>query len=70
MRTADVAATTAPTGMIALSFALSLMLDLVLIVAYVAVLKYMAEKPEHVPQPEALEHAEERAAALVGAKAS
>ncbi len=67
VRTADAAATTVPTGMIALSFAL----NLALIVAYVAVLKYMAEKPEYVLQPDALEYAEGRAAAaLVGGKAS
>jgi cytochrome d ubiquinol oxidase subunit I len=67
VRTADVAATTVPTGMIALSFAMYLTLYLALIVAYVGVLKYMAEKPEDVIQPDALERAEGHAAeVLVG----
>jgi cytochrome d ubiquinol oxidase subunit I len=70
VHTADVAATTVPTGMIALSLALYLTLYAALIVAYVAVLKYMAEKPEDALQPDALEQAEARAAAiLVGGKA-
>ncbi len=67
LRTADVAATTVPTPMIALSFALYLTLYVALIFAYVTVLKYMAEKPEDVVQQTALEQAEGRAAqVLVG----
>jgi cytochrome d ubiquinol oxidase subunit I len=45
VRTADVASTTAP-AMIGLTLALYVTLYLALIVAYVTVLKYMAEKPE------------------------
>ncbi|WP_428422956.1 cytochrome ubiquinol oxidase subunit I [Methylibium sp.] len=65
LRTADVASTNVPTPMIALSFALYVTLYLALIVAYVSVLKYMAEKPEDVLQPDALEQAEGRAAAAL-----
>ena len=54
LRTADVASTV-PSSMIALTLALYVTLYLALIVAYVAVLKYMAEKPE-----EALADAEHR----------
>ena len=57
--------------MIGLSLAMYLTLYAALIVAYVAVLKYMAEKPEDVIETNALEEAEGRAAeALVGGKAS
>jgi cytochrome d ubiquinol oxidase subunit I len=71
LRTADVAATTVPSAMIGLSLAMYLTLYAALIVAYVAVLKYMAEKPEDVIETNALEEAEGRAAeALVGGKAS
>ena len=71
LRTADVAATTVPSSMIALSLAMYLTLYASLIVAYVAVLKYMAEKPEDVIQTDALEEAEGRAAeVLVGGNAS
>lgn len=65
LRTADVAATTVPSSMIALSLAMYVTLYLALIVAYVSVLKYMAEKPEDVIQPDALEQAEGRAAAAL-----
>ena len=67
LRTADVAATTVSSSMIAISLALYLTLYMALIVAYVTVLKYMAEKPEDVIQPDALERAEGHAAqVLVG----
>ena len=48
VRTADVVSKV-PSAMIALTLALYVALYLLLIVAYVAVLKYMAEKPEEVP---------------------
>lgn len=71
LRTADVAATTVSSSMIGLSLAMYLTLYAALIVAYVAVLKYMAEKPEDVIETNALEEAEGRAAeALVGGNAS
>ena len=71
LRTADVAATTVPASMIGLSLAMYLTLYTALIIAYVAVLKYMAEKPEDVIETNALEEAEGRAAeALVGGNAS
>ncbi len=71
LRTADVAATTVSSPMIVLSLAMYLTLYAALIVAYVAVLKYMAEKPEDVIETNALEEAEGRAAeALVGGSAS
>ena len=67
LRTADVAATTVSSSMIAISLALYVTLYMALIVAYVTVLKYMAEKPEDVIQPDALERAEGHAAqVLVG----
>ena len=47
IRTADVASTV-PSSMIGLTLALYVALYLALIVAYVSVLKYMAEKPEQV----------------------
>jgi cytochrome d ubiquinol oxidase subunit I len=46
LRTADVASTRQPSAMIGLTLALYVTLYLALIVAYVTVLKYMAEKPE------------------------
>jgi len=62
VRTADVVAQVPPV-MIGLTLVLYVSLYLALIVAYVAVLKYMAEKPEEVLQTEAAE----RAATPVGA---
>lgn len=62
VRTADVASTT-PAPMIALTLTLYVLLYAALIVAYVAVLKYMAEKAEQVLADEA----EERAATPPGA---
>jgi len=47
LRTADVASKVAP-SMIALTLTLYVTLYLALIVAYIAVLKYMAEKPEEL----------------------
>jgi len=71
LRTADVASTTVSSPMIGLSLAMYLTLYSALIFAYVAVLKYMAEKPEDVIHSNALEEAEGRAAqALVGGHAS
>jgi cytochrome d ubiquinol oxidase subunit I len=63
LRTADVASTV-PSPLIALTLALYVTLYLALIVAYVAVLKYMAEKPEEVLAKEA----EERKHTPVGAQ--
>ena len=62
VRTADVVAQVPPV-MIGLTLVLYVSLYLALIVAYVAVLKYMAEKPEEVLQTEG----RERAATPVGA---
>jgi cytochrome d ubiquinol oxidase subunit I len=62
LRTAEVAATNVTSPMIGLSFALYLTMYLGLILAYVGVLKYMAEKPEEVIASNALEQAEGRAA--------
>ncbi len=56
LRTADVASNV-PSPMIALTLALYVTVYLALIVAYVAVLKYMAEKPEEVLATEAKERA-------------
>lgn len=63
LRTADVASTV-PSPMIALTLTLYVTLYLALIVAYIAVLKYMAEKPEEVLAKEA----EERKRTPVGAQ--
>ncbi|MBE7418466.1 MAG: cytochrome ubiquinol oxidase subunit I [Ideonella sp.] len=60
LRTADTASTV-PAPMIALTLALYVTVYLALLFAYVAVLKYMAEKPEDVTQPDALERAQARA---------
>jgi cytochrome d ubiquinol oxidase subunit I len=49
LRTADVASNV-PAPMIALTLALYVTVYLALIVAYIAVLKYMAEKPEQTPE--------------------
>jgi cytochrome bd ubiquinol oxidase subunit I len=57
IRTADVASTTVPSAMIGLTLALYITLYLALIVAYVTVLKYMAEKPEEALQGDAGEPA-------------
>ncbi|MEO8807578.1 MAG: cytochrome ubiquinol oxidase subunit I [Burkholderiaceae bacterium] len=56
IRTADVVSTV-PSALIGLTLALYITLYLALIVAYVTVLKYMAEKPEEVLQLDALEQA-------------
>jgi cytochrome bd ubiquinol oxidase subunit I len=63
LRTADVASAV-PSSMIAFTLAMYVTLYLFLIVAYIAVLKYMAEKPEEVLAKEA----EERAHTPVGAQ--
>ena len=52
IRTADVAATV-PSAMMGLTLAMYITLYLALIVAYVSVLKYMAEKPEEAMLPSA-----------------
>ncbi|MEI7465880.1 MAG: cytochrome ubiquinol oxidase subunit I, partial [Burkholderiales bacterium] len=71
LTTADVASTNVTSPMIGLSLAMYLTLYSALIFAYVAVLKYMAEKPEDVIHSNALEEAEGRAAqVLVGGNAS
>ena len=54
LRTAEVASTV-PSSMIAFSFAMYCVVYLGLIVSYVAVLRYMAEKPEEVLAKEAAE---------------
>jgi cytochrome d ubiquinol oxidase subunit I len=51
IRTADVATTAVPSGTIAFGLTLYVLLYLALIVAYIAVLKYMAEKGD-APRPE------------------
>ncbi len=56
IRTADVVSNV-PSAMIGLTLALYVTLYLALIVAYVTVLKYMAEKPEEVLQIDAVEQA-------------
>ncbi len=63
LRTADVASKVPP-SMIALTLTLYVTLYIGLIIAYIAVLKYMAEKPEEVLAKEA----EERAHTPVGAQ--
>ncbi len=65
VRTADVVSTT-PAPMIGLTLALYVTLYLALIVSYVGVLKYMAEKPEEVLR----EDAADRAATPAGAMTS
>jgi cytochrome d ubiquinol oxidase subunit I len=57
IRTADVVSAVPTSAMIGLTLTLYLVLYAVLIVAYVSVLKYMAEKPEDVLQVEAAEEA-------------
>lgn len=62
LRTSEIAATNVTTPMIGLSFTLYMVMYFGLILAYVGVLKYMAEKPEDVTASNALEQAEGRAA--------
>jgi cytochrome d ubiquinol oxidase subunit I len=57
IRTADVASTVPTSSMIGLTLGLYLVLYLALIVAYVGVLKYMAEKPEELLQLDTIEQA-------------
>ena len=64
IRTADVASTVPTSSMIGLTLALYLVLYLALIVAYVSVLKYMAEKPEEVLQLDTIEQAATPAGAV------
>ena len=63
VRTADVVSKV-PTAMIGFTFGLYLLLYLTLLVAYVSVLKYMAEKPEEVLQMDAVEQARTPAGAI------
>ncbi|KQV78885.1 cytochrome ubiquinol oxidase subunit I [Rhizobacter sp. Root1221] len=63
VRTAEVVSKV-PSSMIGLSLALYIALYLGLIVAYLAVLKYMAEKPEDVLQRDAVEQAATPAGAI------
>jgi cytochrome d ubiquinol oxidase subunit I len=63
VRTADVVSTV-PRAMVGLSLALYITLYLGLIVAYLAVLKYMAEKPEEVLQMDRAEQAATPAGAI------
>ncbi len=63
VRTADVVSTV-PSTMIGFTLVLYLLLYLALIVAYVSVLKYMAEKPEEVLQIDAIEQAVTPAGAI------
>jgi cytochrome d ubiquinol oxidase subunit I len=66
IRTADVVSTVPTPAMIGVTLTLYLALYLALIVAYVSVLKYMAEKPEELLEIEELE----RAATPVGVATS
>jgi cytochrome bd ubiquinol oxidase subunit I len=56
IRTAEVAAPV-PSGMVGFTLVLYITLYLALVLAYVSVLKYMAEKPEQVLQQEAIDQA-------------
>ncbi len=64
VRTADVATTVPSTSMIGLTLTLYLVLYAALIVVYVSVLKYMAEKPEQLLQLDALEQSATPAGAI------
>lgn len=64
LRTADVVSDV-PSPMVATTLTLYVLLYLALIVAYVSVLKYMAEKPEQVTRPDAIDQAEGRAAEVL-----
>jgi cytochrome d ubiquinol oxidase subunit I len=68
LRTADVASSV-PSSMIALTLTLYVLLYLALIVAYIAVLKYMAEKPEELLAKEAQERAHTPVGAQTGSLA-
>jgi cytochrome d ubiquinol oxidase subunit I len=63
VRTADVVSKV-PSAMVGLTLVLYLLLYAALIVAYVSVLKYMAEKPEEVLQVDAAEQAVTPAGAI------
>ena len=68
IRTADVVSAV-PSTMIGLTLALYITLYLALIVAYISVLKYMAEKPEEVLQVDAIDRAATPAGATTAATA-
>ena len=70
IRTADVATTAVPGGMIATSLVLYLLLYAGLIVAYVTVLKYMADKAEGAAYPDANIPAKDRLVAAFGGRTS
>jgi cytochrome d ubiquinol oxidase subunit I len=70
VKTADVAAPTVTSSMIGLSLAMYLVLYVGLILAYVGVLKYMAEKPEDVIAPNAVEREKGREAVVLAGNAS
>ena len=65
LRTADVAATNVTSPMIGTSLAMYLALYLGLILAYVGVLKYMAEKPEDTAEKDAPAPADDRTGAAL-----
>jgi cytochrome d ubiquinol oxidase subunit I len=69
LRTADVVSKT-PSAMIGLTLALYITLYLALIVAYVTVLKYMAEKPEEVLAEDARDQAATPAGAMTSGATS
>jgi cytochrome d ubiquinol oxidase subunit I len=64
LRTADVVSKEVPSSMIGLTLALYILLYLALIVAYVTVLKYMAEKPEELLALDSVEQAVTPAGAI------
>ncbi len=65
LRTADVAATNVTSPMIGTSLAMYLALYLGLVLAYVGVLKYMAEKPEDTAEKDAPAPADDRTGAAL-----
>ncbi len=67
IRTAEVVSKELPSAMIGLTLVLCVLLYLALIVAYVTVLKYMAEKPEEVLHVDAVEQAVTPAGATTSA---
>ncbi|WP_309626143.1 cytochrome ubiquinol oxidase subunit I [Methylibium sp.] len=65
LRTADVVSDV-PSTMIATTLAMYITLYVALILAYVSVIKYMAEKPEQVTATDALDQVEQRKAEVLG----
>ena len=68
LRTADVVADV-PAAMVASTLAMYIVLYLALIVAYVSVIKYMADKPEQVTAADAVDKVEQRKAQVLGSDA-